>query len=465
MTRRSSSEWYERTARRPPGRTSAAAAERTASSSSSSPLTAMRSAWKTRAAILLAQVELRAGRRRRLERGGEVGGRAERPRSRRSPARSAGSRVLAVLPIGVGDLLRRPLVEDRRGGERAAARRLVHPHVERAVAHEREAALRRVELVRRDAEVEEQPVERRRRRFGGGDVVVAERAQRGPQPVGKESRSWRGRSGARRRRRSARAASTPRAARRGRGRARWPARRAAPAPRAAPPSGRRRRAMPSRASAPAGSVTKYLIVASQSTGAWYEVLCWARIGAWRAPGRKAGRGQQPHHAASMAAQRCMFLCAATSSWQSAAPITRQVCGQALLRRAVNAMLRAHSSLATRTACAASRSSCARWLRHLRPAAKRHDAGTRPRGCWHFVAPTTSPRSATTYSRFCVYKDGLHRLDGVGHPSGVRDAAQPHRRRPARSSSSSAPSFSSAACARARPQRRWCTTSVRRPTGR
>ena len=63
---------------------------------------------------------------------------------------------------------------------------------------------------------------------------------------------------------------------------------------------------------PAGSVTKYLIVASQSTGAWYEVLCWARIGAWRA--RSVGHADQR----LIKREFCELFTAALSQ--------RQVCG-------------------------------------------------------------------------------------------------------------------------------------------
>src|SRR5439155_3134041 len=91
--------------------------------------------------------------------GGQASGRVDRrflargDERPRDPPRKA---LLAVLEDRVGELALRRFRNEIRGRLASAA---VHPHVERLVALKAEAASRRVELQRRDAEIGERAVD------------------------------------------------------------------------------------------------------------------------------------------------------------------------------------------------------------------------------------------------------------------------------------------------------------------
>ena len=168
FTIRSSSEWKEITASRPPGRSIRTAAGSAASSAPSSSLTAIRSAWKTRFAGWPSPK--RAGV-----------GIAVLIVSTSSPVRSNGRSIaaaddlprdlprVALLAVAAEDQRQLALVGLVDELPRRELGRRVHAHVERRVGRVREAALRPVELHRRDAEVEQDRV--------GLDVVRRELAE------------------------------------------------------------------------------------------------------------------------------------------------------------------------------------------------------------------------------------------------------------------------------------------------
>eukprot|EP00964_Phaeocystis_antarctica_P016174 scaffold8936_cov61-Phaeocystis_antarctica.AAC.14 len=97
----------------------------------------------------------------RGEYGGQLRGRVHRPRGDQGAREAARVLLLAVLPQHPRDVLHLPLVDDL-ARRQLGIGRLVHAHVERAVAHEREASGALVDLMRGDAEVDEQPVEQAR---------------------------------------------------------------------------------------------------------------------------------------------------------------------------------------------------------------------------------------------------------------------------------------------------------------
>ena len=155
LTRRSSSEWKEIAASRPPSRSSSHASGRALSSDSSSSFTAIRTAWNTRLAG------------------------CPPPKLRRTAAGSAASTAAtssAVVSIGARSRRRTISWAIRRGGGllAVAAEELrqaallpavhdltrvhvlagIHPHVERRVVGVGEAALARVHLHGRDAQVQ-----------------------------------------------------------------------------------------------------------------------------------------------------------------------------------------------------------------------------------------------------------------------------------------------------------------------
>ena len=184
LTTRSSSEWKVTTASQPPGASARSAAARPRASSPSSSLTAMRSAWKLRVAGC-GWPGFGRGSRRSI-----------RPASWSVVAKgalaavgddgagdAAGRALLAVLEENVGER-RLGQAVDEVGGRGAG---LAHPHVERAVLLEGEAAGGLVELHRGDADVEHDAVERRmarpRRRCGRGVPKVPARRSSRPANV------------------------------------------------------------------------------------------------------------------------------------------------------------------------------------------------------------------------------------------------------------------------------------------
>ncbi len=155
FTRRSSSEWKLMMAARPPGLSRSGNSARIASRCSISSLTAIRSAWKTRVAGSIGphlagdapadEVRQAAGGRDRLDPAG-----LDDP-----PRHAAAVPLLAILEEQTGQFLLAERV-DQVGRGRTALR--VVAHVERAVGREAEPPGRPGELVRREAQVEQDPV-------------------------------------------------------------------------------------------------------------------------------------------------------------------------------------------------------------------------------------------------------------------------------------------------------------------
>ena len=114
----------------------------------------MRIAWKVRVAGSLFMPGVMA--ERLAHHRGELGGAGQRARGDDRAGDLAGARLLAIVADDAGDLGLVGLVEEFGGG----LARLAHPHVERAVVGESEAALGLVELHRRHADVERHAVDR-----------------------------------------------------------------------------------------------------------------------------------------------------------------------------------------------------------------------------------------------------------------------------------------------------------------
>ena len=176
FTMRSSSEWKAMTHRRPPGRRQSAATARNRSSSPSSSLTAMRSAWNVRVAGFL-PTRGAAWRAPRWPRAPPWCRGLRRARASTIALRDAGGEpLLAVL---ADDLLELALVDPPQEIAGGLARARVHPHVERPVVPEREPALGAVELRRRDAEIDQEAVDRDHPQAGRAPRARA-RTARGP---------------------------------------------------------------------------------------------------------------------------------------------------------------------------------------------------------------------------------------------------------------------------------------------
>ena len=166
LTMRSSSEWNDTTIRRPAGASSRLACSSARSISPSSSFTRMRSAWKLR----VAGIDAGSIRRQHAaDDGGEARGRddrglgAGRDDGAGDAARGA---FLAEFEQQIGKFAFRQRVDQIGRGRSAAA----HAHVQRAIAAEREAARRIVELERRHAEVQHHAVQR-------GDAALCQQFQ------------------------------------------------------------------------------------------------------------------------------------------------------------------------------------------------------------------------------------------------------------------------------------------------
>ena len=181
LTTRSSSEWKVTTASQPPGASARSAAARPRASSPSSSLTAMRSAWKLRVAACGWPGFGRGSSRsirpascsvvvKGADRRSATMARAMRREARSSPY---WKRMSASAASG------RPLTRSA-----AAGAGLAHPHVERPVLLEGEAARGLVELHRGDADVEHDAVERRMPGLRGDAVERPEGAGAQVEPAG-----------------------------------------------------------------------------------------------------------------------------------------------------------------------------------------------------------------------------------------------------------------------------------------
>ena len=141
-----------------PARRRRAAASTKRSSPSSSRLTQMRSAWNVRVAGSMRCSRGAAPRGGRSSRAG----RSCRPAPRGAPRRSRARCGARSVPRRTGRSRRQDRFLARAGDQigGGVAARAIHAHVERLVALEAEAAARRVELHRRDAEIGERAVDR-----------------------------------------------------------------------------------------------------------------------------------------------------------------------------------------------------------------------------------------------------------------------------------------------------------------
>ncbi len=157
LTIRSSSEWKLITARRPPGRSiSTAAGKRCLELAELVVDGDPQCLEDALGGMPLAEA---GGRRdRRLDHVDEIAGAEERLLGAATHDRTGDRARVALLPVAAEDrrqLALVPGVDDRRGGDFAGR---IHPHVERRVGGVREAALRPVDLHRRDADVEQDRV-------------------------------------------------------------------------------------------------------------------------------------------------------------------------------------------------------------------------------------------------------------------------------------------------------------------
>ena len=174
LTIRSSSEWNVTTASRPPGLSTRSAAWSARTSSPSSSLTAIRRPWNVRVAgWMWLPGSTRTTPATRSASCAVVSIRPRRRASMDGAGHGPRAPLLAVMVDDVGEHRLVGLV-DEVGGARAVG---AHAHVEGAVVAEREAALRLVELHRRDADIEHHPVDLRHAGLGQEGVEVAEAAR------------------------------------------------------------------------------------------------------------------------------------------------------------------------------------------------------------------------------------------------------------------------------------------------
>ena len=159
------------TAMRPPGLSIRIAAGSAASSAPSSSLTAIRSAWKTRLAGWPSPKRAGVGIACLIVSARSIGA-LERPLGAPAHDRARDLPRVALLAEALEDQRELALVGLVHELARRELGRGVHAHVERRVGGVREAALRPVELHRRDAEVEQDCV---RLDVVGGELVEDER--------------------------------------------------------------------------------------------------------------------------------------------------------------------------------------------------------------------------------------------------------------------------------------------------
>ena len=159
LTRRSSSEWKLMTAARPPGASSPGMSASAVSSCPSSSFTAIRSAWKTRVAGLIGPALKRPGIARRTISASwpvvRIGSLIRSSTILRNPPAES---FLAKFKDQVSQLGFAQLIHQLCRGAHGLIR--VEPHVERPVRTEAEATVLPRKLVRRETEVEDNPVHR-----------------------------------------------------------------------------------------------------------------------------------------------------------------------------------------------------------------------------------------------------------------------------------------------------------------